>query len=124
MILLHAHTHTGTHDISNAEVTETETGLEMTTSYFDSSSGTGALYCLIFTQEGTVDFTRYICLALSSRNYTLPYERLHPGDYKVLVYDIEPDGTLRGNISYPACTKNITSNGGQRVRGTVSSPLI
>ncbi len=88
------------------------------TSYSDHSTSTGALVCFLFSSSQTVDLSKSIFLALnvtSSRSYTLPNERLHAGEYRVLVYDIEQDGRFSRSISYPAVTESVTSRNDQRI---------
>ena len=81
-------------------------------SYSEHSCAAGALLVLVFMDGGTVDFTKTAFLALSrntSLEYTLPFE-LHPGQYGVLVYDIESDGTLASGVGYPAVNRELFIN--------------
>ncbi len=53
-------------------------------------------------------------LALSrtvSLSYALPFE-LPPGQYGVLVYDIESDGTLFSGVGYPAVNRELVTISG------------
>ena len=117
----------GTHDIKGATTRRTETDqIEVTTSYFEESSASGALYVLVFvTDEEKVDFTRSVLLALdreTSRDYTLPFS-LSPGGYRVFVYDIEHDGTLSSGVSYPAVRSELAidrSNQGKKKNMTIA----
>ena len=102
---------TGTHGIADATLDQTEFGV--TTTYFQRSSERGAL--VFFINEGkdeVVDFTRSAIIALdkaSSLSYTLPFE-LYAGKYRMLIYDIEQDGTLLSGVGYPAIsTDEITT---------------
>ena len=98
-------------------VTETENNkVKISTHYSKRSTASGALFSFVFlTEDGGVDFNRSVLLALdrsTSLNYTLPFN-LHPGHYRVYVYDIEQDGTLSNGVLYPAVRNDleITGNG-------------
>ncbi len=62
-----------------------------------------------------VNFTRSVTLALdrnTSLDYVLPFE-LFPGRrYRMFVYDIEQDGTLRNGVGYPAITEEMQNSRG------------
>ena len=94
----------------DAIVTHTESpeqnGISVNVSYADLASESGALVMLISggVPPQSANFTRSVILPLdrnSSGNYTLPFQ-LYPGQYRVLVYDIEEDGTLCSGVGYPA----------------------
>ena len=74
------------------------------------STASGALFSFVFIADsGDVDFSRSFLLALdrnTSHNHTLPFD-LHPGHYRMYVYDIEHDGTLHNGVGYPAVTEEI-----------------
>ena len=96
-------------------LTESNT-VNIHTLYSEGSAASGALFSFVFlTEDGGVDFNRSALLALdrnTSLNHTLPF-KLHPGHYRVYVYDIEQDGTLSNGVQYPAVTEelNVTGNG-------------
>ena len=74
--------------------------------------------------NGDVDFTRSVLLALdrnTSLHHTLPFN-VHPGQYRVFVYDIESDGTLYNGVGYPAVTMELIllQSGNGRGNGHVS----
>ena len=79
--------------------------------YSDHTTAGGAMFSFIFSAGNeSVDFSRSFLLAIdrnTSLNYTLPFD-LHPGYYKVYVYDIECDGTLANGVGYPAATSELT----------------
>ena len=105
----------GTHDILNAITTETdEDAIAITTLYSVHSDARGALFDFVFIDDnGDVDFSRSVLLALdrnTSHNHTLPFN-LYPGQYRVLVYDIESDGTLSNGVGYPAVTSKVFTSG-------------
>ena len=85
----------------------------VTTKYSDHSTASGALFNFVFiTDNGDVDFNRSFLLALdrnTSHNHTLPFD-LHPGHYRVYVYDIEHDGTLHNGVGYPAVAEELPAN--------------
>ena len=96
----------GSHDIANATARESgEDQVNVQTDYFEYSTASGALYMLVFiTEDGAVDFNRSVLLALdrnTSHNHTLPFN-LSPGNYNVIAYDIEDNGTLFSGVGYPA----------------------
>ena len=88
----------------------------ISTLYSEGSAASGALFSFVFlTEDGGVDFNRSALLALdrnTSLNHTLPFN-LHPGHYRVYVYDIEQDGTLTNGVQYPAITEEIGSHHGK-----------
>lgn len=73
----------------------------------DSDAGGALLACVFITGSEDVDFNRSTFLTAernSSLNHTLPY----PGLYRIYLYDIEHDGTLRSDrVLYPAWTDTI-----------------
>ena len=89
-----------------------DNGIKLETAYFDKSDASGALYSFVFiTDGGYVDFSRSFLLALdrnTSHNHTLPFD-LHPGRYRMFVYDIEHNGTLNNGVGYPAGVQFIAS---------------
>ena len=93
--------------------THDEKMLVFTTIYSDLCTASGALFSFVFiTDSGDVDFSRSFLLALdrnTSHNHTLPFD-LHPGHYRVYVYDIEHDGTLHNGVGYPAVTEELFTN--------------
>ena len=82
----------------------------ITTLYSEHSDARGALFDFVFIDDnGDVDFTRSVLLALdrnTSLNHTLPFN-LYPGRYRVLVYDIESDGTLSNGVGFPATVTDL-----------------
>ena len=66
----------GTHDIVAVTVLTENNTTTITIQYFEQSNASGALYVLVFvTDDGVIDFTRSVLLALNketSRDYTLP----------------------------------------------------
>ena len=88
-------------------VTETGNTVTISTLYSEGSAASGALFSFVFlTEDGGVDFNRSVLLALdrnTSLNHTLPFN-LHPGHYRVYVYDI---GTFSIGIKYPAVIEEI-----------------
>ena len=101
----------GTHDIRNAEIVATDNMVSIITSYFEYSSARGALYIFIFiTSDGEADLAKSALVALNrnaSYDYSLPLD-LSVGQYRILTYDIEQDGTLSNGIGYPAVTQDRT----------------
>ena len=98
----------GTHDIMDAAIIQNLNGsIVLTTVYSEYSTASGALFSFVFTTDsGDVDFSRSFLLALdrnTSHNHTLPFD-LHPGHYRVYVYDIEYNRTLHNGVGYPAVT--------------------
>ena len=90
-----------------------EDGVQVSVGYSEGSSASGALFSFVFlTEDGGVDFNRSALLALDGNTSLLPFN-LHPGHYRVYVYDIEQDGTLSNGVLYPAVTEelNVTGNG-------------
>ena len=85
----------------------------ISTQFCKGSAVSGALFSFVFlTEDGGVDFNRSALLALdrnTSLNHTLPFN-LHPGHYRVYVYDIEQDGTLSNGVQYPAVTNEFKYN--------------
>lgn len=85
----------------------------MVTGYSESANARGALYALVFiTDDEEVDFMRSALVALNrstSLSYTLPFG-LSPGLYRVLVYDIEHDGTLSTGVGYPAVQSKLSNS--------------
>ena len=102
----------GTHDID--DVISQPSSIVMTL-YSEHSDARGALFDFVFIHDnGDVNFTRSVLLALdrnTSLNHTLPFN-LHPGQYRVFVYDIESDGTLSNGVGYPAVTKELVLQSG------------
>ena len=89
-----------------------ELSVSVTVSYSEQSCAAGALLVLVFMDSGTVDFTKTAFLALSrntSLQHTLSFQ-LPPGQYGVLVYDIESDGTLASGVGYPAVESELIIN--------------
>ena len=89
-----------------------EIGVKVT--YFDPASESGVIVAFISDGDDPqfVNFTRSITVALdrsTSVNYTLPFQ-LYPGQHRVLVYDVEEDGTLQEGIGYPAFDGRITAS--------------
>ena len=67
----------------------------------------GTLFSFVFiTDSGTVDFSRTTLLPLD-RNSSALSLYLSPGQYKVLVYDIEQEGILNNGPSYPAAVQEL-----------------
>ena len=89
-------------------ITETESNaVSISTLYSEGSAASGALFSFVFlTEDGGVDFNRSALLVLdrnTSLDHTLPFN-LHPGHYRVYVYDIESNGLLLNGVGYPAVT--------------------
>ena len=40
----------------------------------------------------------------------MPLHHLYPGQYRVLIYDIESDGTLASGVGYPAVRRDLVIN--------------
>ena len=105
----------GTHDIQGYydarahDITVNTAGIL----YSEYPCATGALVILVFiTESRDVDFTKSVFLALSrteSSNYTLPFN-LSLGQYKILAYDIEIDGTLDIGVGYSAIDRELVVN--------------
>ena len=96
-------------------VTETESNaVSISTLYSEGSAARGALFSFVFlTEDGGVDFNRSALLVLdrnTSLNHTLPFN-LHPGHYRVYVYDIESNGLLLDGTGYPAVTSELSVEG-------------
>lgn len=112
------HTYPGTHYVQDISVTETQSNeVEVTTIYFEHSDAKGALFNFVYIDDrNVVDYTRSVLLALStnlSYHYVLPFN-LFRGHYRVLVFDIEHDGTLFSGVGYPAKVHRLSANkGGQ-----------
>ena len=99
----------GTYFVSRATIAETENeAINIQTLYSEGSAASGALFSFVFlTEDGGVDFNRSALLALdrnTSLNHTPPFN-LHPGRYRVYVYDIEQDGTLSNGVYIPSSKK-------------------
>ena len=80
-----------------------------------STTASWALFSFMFlTEDGGMDFNRSAPLVLdrnTSLNHTLPFN-LHPGHYRVYVYDMEQDGTLSTGLLHPVEEKeHWVSNG-------------
>lgn len=105
---------TGTHDIKDITVNKTQNNAVKVTTVYNSepSDAKGALYIFVFIDDSNT--TRLTFFALDkndSHDYTLPFNKLLPGNYTVFVYDIEHDGTLSDGIGYPAARDMLlTSN--------------
>lgn len=100
--------HAGSHDITDVTVNKAQSNaVEVTALYSKHSDAEGALFEFVFIDDrNAVNFTRSAVLALArnvSNNYILPF-KLFPGQYRVLVYDIEHDRTLSNGTGYPAAT--------------------
>lgn len=81
--------------------------IAITTTYSDQSQATGVLFHFI---SKDMDFNRSAVLAMevdSSLDYTSDFN-LARGEYKVLVYDIEQNGTLYNGLNYPAVSPDLT----------------
>ena len=78
-----------------------------TVNHFGHSPARGALFSFVsITNSGDVDFNRSFFLPWDrniSHNHTLPF-CLSSGHYRMFVYDIEHNGTLRTGVGYPAVT--------------------
>ena len=103
----------GTHDISDTEI-ETENDRQVIrTEYFEGSNAAGALYeFILITDSGEVDFTHSALVALdkeTSSNYM--FLSLSSGQYRMLVYDIEQNGTVWRGVQYPAATNEVIIRG-------------
>ena len=100
----------GTNDVTFATAIETTSKVMVTTQFCRGSAASGALFSFVFlTEDEGVNFNKSALLALdrnTSLNHTLPFS-LHPGHYRVYVYDIEQDGTLSTGVLYPAATDEI-----------------
>ena len=111
---LNCFTALGTHDIQRFAIFT----MFVETVYSESSCAAGAMIIFVFLTEcRDVHFTKSAFLALNratSLHYTLP--DLYPGEYRMLVYDVESDGTLANGLGYPAVNMVITRSG--HTRGT------
>ena len=109
----------GTHDITTATASANLASrkIDIVTNYAGFSNARGALFSFVFiTDSGDVDFSKSFLLPLdrnTSHNHTLPFD-LHPGRYRVYVYDIEHDGTLHNGVGYPAVTDELFFSGGNQ----------
>ena len=113
----------GTHDILNA----TFSGSVIQTIYLEHTSAHGALFIFMFIDGQVVDFSKSCYLALN-RNSSLQHVllfSLYPGDYQILVFDIEEDGTLLDGLGYPAVTiESSVSENGQGILSMYLSVLV
>ena len=98
----------GSHPIINATVTTEGGAIRLSTEYFRHSNDSGALYFFLGDVWALVALNRE-----DSDHYTLPF-RLQAGNYRVFVYDIEPNGTILSGVAYPAYTVDrFTASGAQ-----------
>ena len=106
----------GTHDVSDVTVRLLQNNtVQVTTVYSRFSTAKGALIYFVNTNEtksaiATLDRNK-------SNNYILPFP-LYPGQYRLLMFDIEHNGTLF-NINgseYPAVSYDFQANG--KIEGT------
>ena len=98
----------GSHPIVNAALTIEGGAIRLSTEYFRHSNDSGALYFFLGDVWALVALNRE-----ASDHYTLPF-RLPAGDYRVFVYDIEPNGTILSGVAYPAYTVDrFTASGAQ-----------
>ncbi len=102
----------GTHGVEAANIAYVgQDEIRITISYSRFSFESGVLVSLISdgASPNVVNFTRSVTLTLdrnTSLDYVLPFE-LFPGSYRMFIYDIEQDGTLRNGVGYPAFTGEI-----------------
>ncbi len=94
-----------------------EQSVTVSVAYSEHLCAAGALIILVL-RNGTEN-VGFFFLALNrtaSLSYTLPFE-LPPGQYGVLVYDIESDGTLVSGVGYPAVNRELVTSG--TTQGTI-----
>ena len=100
---------TGTHGVQDTIVTRNERNeITVTITYTLQSRESGALLQFISSDGDTLDFSRSAILALDRNTpakYSVPID-LFPGQYRILAYDIENDGTLNNGVVYPAVNGN------------------
>ena len=91
-----------------------EQSVTLSAAYSEHSCAAGALLILVFINDnGAVGFTFLALNRTASLDHTLSFH-MPPGQYRVLVYDIESDGTLASGVGYPAVsTVLITSSTAQ-----------
>ena len=75
--------------------------------YSEHSCAAGALLIFVLVNDcGAVGFTFLALNRTASLDYALPFD-LPSGHYRVLVYDIESDGTLASGVGYPAVSTEL-----------------
>ena len=105
---------TGTHDIQELRLTlhgmmMDEQSVRVSAAYSEHSCAAGVLLIFVFTNDcGSVGFTFLALNRTASLDYTLPFD-LPPGQHRVLVYDIESDGTLSSGVGYPAVNRELVT---------------
>lgn len=107
--------HIGTHDIMGATITETQnSAIEVSITFFVGTNARGALLnCIYISDSGDINFERSALLTVERNNHLIFTINLSAGRYRILVYDIEHDGTLSNGIGYPAVADVFMLNQGQ-----------
>ena len=113
----------GTHDVVNVVVSRSN-GIQISTVYSEHADARGALLSIVREDSESIDLIIPLNRSVSS-NYTLSFT-LYPGQYRVVVYDIEQDGTMHSGVGYPAVTEelfihNESSQGRQEATSQYSS---
>ena len=87
--------------------------LEVVVTFFAESTARGAVMnCVSVNESGEINITSSVLLMLERINSTaMASFNLYPGQYQVLVYDIEQDGTLSSGVGYPAITDQLLVSG-------------
>ena len=77
--------------------------LEVVVTFFAESTARGAVMnCVSVNESGEINITSSVLLMLERINSTaMASFNLYPGQYQVLVYDIEQDGTLSSGVRLP-----------------------
>ncbi len=97
----------GTHDVVGAVVNGTAQGVQISVHYSEQTDAGGALLMLVQTNNGIISLIPLVLNRSVSADYSLPIS-LNPGQYRVLIYDIEGDGTLSQGVGYPAVTEELS----------------
>ena len=87
--------------------------IEVVVTFFAESTARGAVMnCVSVNESGEINITSSVLLTLERINSTaMTSFNLYSGQYQVLVYDIEQDGTLSSGVGYPAITDQLLVSG-------------
>ena len=87
--------------------------IEVVVTFFAESTARGAVMnCVSVNDSAEINITSSVLLTLERFNSTaMTSFNLYPGQYQVLVYDIEQDGTLSSGVGYPAITDQLLVSG-------------
>ena len=77
--------------------------------YIEGSNASGALFSFLSINNSEIDFMQSVLLAVDRNNNSMPLN-LHPGYYRLYVYDIEYDGTLHNGVGYPAVIEEFNTS--------------